>query len=65
MAKRVFTIGVQWTEFGEYKVEAESLEEAKRLVMEANAPYDDLPAGEYLDDSLIISDEYTRDRNHE
>jgi hypothetical protein len=59
-----FKIPVYWHVYGEYEVEANSLNEAIQLVEDGTPPYDGLPSEpEYIDDSLRVNMEIVKEIN--
>lgn len=58
-----FKVAVVWMMSGTYKVEANSLEEAQEKVLDCEPPYDNLPQGQYLDQSMYIDDDATNELN--
>jgi hypothetical protein len=58
-----FEIPVTWSVSGTYHVEADALEEAKEKVLDAEEPYDKLPKGEYIDDSMRIDEDALKEMN--
>ena len=46
--------------YGTYKVRAETLEDAIYYVKSASVPFDELPEGDYIDDSLVVGVECIR-----
>lgn len=56
-----FKVPVEWTMIGEYEVDAESLQEAIEKVNAGEHPFDELPDGDYLDDSLVVNKELAVD----
>lgn len=57
-----FKIAVTWSVSGTYDVEANTLKEAKEKVL-AEKPYDALPKGKYIDDSMEVDMDTTRELN--
>lgn len=53
----IFKIPVHWHMYGEYEVEADTLDIAYEKVLNADPPYDSLPNGEYIDGSIHINTE--------
>jgi hypothetical protein len=59
-----FQIAVTWSMYDTYDVEADSIEEAMKLIREGNPPYDFLPKDpQYIDGSLEINTDMTRELN--
>jgi hypothetical protein len=58
-----FIIPVTWSVFGKYKVEATSLKEAIRLVKNSTPPYDALPEGIYINESLVVDMDLVKELN--
>lgn len=58
-----FKIAVTWFTSGTYTVEADTLEEAKEKVLNAEPPYDALPKGTYMDDTMLVDDGATEELN--
>jgi len=59
-----FKIAVQWMMCGQYNnVEADTLEAAKEKVLDCEFPYDKLPKGIYVGDSMEINEQTTRALN--
>ena len=54
MAEKVYKISAQWSMFGTYNIEAESLQDAIDII---KSPGPGLPDCDYLDDSLIIDED--------
>lgn len=54
-----FPVAITWSMSGTFDVEADSLEEAIAKVEEGKPPYDGLPDGEYIDDSMRIDEDQT------
>ena len=52
---QTFTVAYQYLMIGETEIKANTLEEAKAIVMEDCAVYN----GKYCDDSFEINDQYT------
>lgn len=51
----IFTVNVSWEMHGSFEVEADTPEEAKRIVETGEKPYDGLPEGEYVSDSFRVT----------
>jgi hypothetical protein len=49
-----FEVAVTWSMYGTYRVKASSLAEAEEKVLDCEPPYDALPKGEYIDESMKI-----------
>lgn len=63
---KTFTIPVTYQMGGEYKVEADTLQDAIDLVNNAEPPYESLPEGaEYVDDSMEIDRDVLKEQNPE
>lgn len=61
---KTFTIPVTYMTSGLYRVEAETIAEAKEKVLSAEKPYDCLPKGaDYMDDSMKIDEDMLREMN--
>ncbi len=59
-----FIIPVTYQMAGEYHVEADTLEQAKEKVLDADPPYDALPKNaEYVDDSMEVNEEVLAELN--
>lgn len=57
-----FVVAVTWVVSGQFKVMAKSLHQAQEKVFD-DPLYQDLPKGEYVDDSLKIDHDTTRELN--
>ena len=61
-----FDVAVTWSCAGTYRgVEAATLEEAIEKVLDADVPYENLPNGEYIDESILIDHDRTQELNEE
>jgi len=58
-----YKIAVIWSMSGTYEVEADSLTHAKEKIENAEPPYEALPKGQYIDDSLVIDNDTTDELN--
>ena len=61
--KKTWIIPVTFEMEGEYKVEAETLEEAIEIAESGDYPCDSLPEGDYIDDSFRINMEIIKEVN--
>ena len=53
-----YIIAVEWEEYGQFEVEAETLEEAKEMVYDSDEKYNIGNAdGEYVDNSFKVNDD--------
>jgi len=63
---KTFIVACSWTECGEFKVEAETLEDAIAKVEAGEKPYDGLPPNsEYVDDSFEVNKEVSEELSNQ
>ena len=60
-----FKIPIDWQCYGVFEVEADSIKEAVNLILDAEPPYDGLPDGDYVDDSMRINWDVLQEKNPE
>lgn len=51
-----FWLSCEWRVSHCFTVEADTLDAAKEMVLNATPPYDKLPKGDYIDDSFKVDD---------
>jgi hypothetical protein len=58
-----FQVPVTWMMSGTYEVEAKTLAEANDRVLDCESPYDALPKGEYVDESMAVDHDRSKELN--
>lgn len=58
-----FRIPVTWMVNGHYEVEADTIQQACNKVESSEEPYDDLPIGEYVDESMNVDTDSLKEQN--